>query len=50
MNEGLYSVTDRLWEAESKDRTVSDGVGFCVQELGWSKHMLWNVGLRACKV
>lgn len=31
------------WEAESKDRKVPDGFGVCVQELGWSKHILWNV-------
>lgn len=31
-----------LWVAESKDRKVSDGVGVCVQELGWSEHV-WNV-------
>lgn len=32
-----------LWEAENKDSKVSDGVGAGVQELGWSKHLLWNV-------
>lgn len=32
-----------LWEAENKDRKVSDGVGVGVREQGWSKHLLWNV-------
>lgn len=25
------------------DRKVSDEVGVSVRELGWSKHLLWNV-------